>query len=101
MRTPAISLLGWDDISPQPYDPETAATAIRHGNFDYLTNAVRWDPNSSERRLPASLYRADRPDFFEAGSGYTWPWVDPSGPTKLYTLPAKARYDAGTPFAQP
>ena len=36
-----------------------------------------------------------------AGSGYTWPWVDPTGATKLYTLPAKARFDNGTPFVQP
>jgi hypothetical protein len=30
-----------------------------------------------------------------------WPWVDAAGATKLHTLPAKARYDAGTPFTQP
>jgi hypothetical protein len=27
--------------------------------------------------------------------------VDASGATKLYKLPAKVRYDAGTPFIQP
>ena len=37
----------------------------------------------------------------KAGTGYTWPWVDPAGATKLFTLPAKARFDAATPFAQP
>jgi hypothetical protein len=42
-----------------------------------------------------------KPAFFDAGRGYTWPWVDPVGATKLYVLPAKARYDAGTPFTQP
>jgi hypothetical protein len=31
----------------------------------------------------------------------TWPWVNPTGSPQLYTLPAKARYDAGTPFTQP
>ena len=101
MLTPAIWLLGWDDISPQPYDAATAATTIRHGNFDYLTNTLRWDPDAPDHTLPASLYLSKKPDFFNAGSGYTWPWVDPVGTTKLYTLPAKARYDAGTPFAQP
>jgi len=101
MRTPAIWLLGWDDISPQPYDPATATTTIRHGNFNYLTNIVQWEPNIADRALPTSLYLSKKPDFFNAGSGYTWPWVDPEGATKLYTLPAKARYDAGTPFAQP
>lgn len=101
MGTPAIWLLGWDDGSPQPYDPATAATTIRHGNFDYLTNTVQWEQNIPDHELPASLYLSKKPEFFNAGSGYTWPWVDPVGTTKLYTLPAKARYDAGTPFVQP
>lgn len=35
-------------------------------------------------------------------AGYAiWPWVDPTGTTQLQTLPAKARFDAGTPFVQP
>jgi hypothetical protein len=101
MLTPSIWLLGWDDISPQPYDPLTATTAIRHGNFDYLTKMVHWDTTIADRALPDSLYLSKKPSFFSAGKGYTWPWVDPVGNTKLYTLPAKARYDAGTPFAQP
>ena len=100
-RTPAIWLLGWDDGSPQPYDPVTAETAVRHGNFDYLTNRVHWDLNVRDHTIPASLYLSKKPDFFNAGKGYAWPWVDPLGTTKLHTLPAKARYDAGTPFVQP
>jgi len=76
-------------------------TTIRHGNFDYLTNTVHWDTNLADRALPASLYLSKKPSFFNAGKGYTWPWVDPLGDTKVYTLPAKARYDAGTPFVQP
>jgi hypothetical protein len=39
------------------------------------------------------------PAFFSAGRGYAWPWVNPTGSPQLYTLPAKARYDAGSPFA--
>jgi hypothetical protein len=101
MGTPAVWLLGWDDASPQPYDPATAPTTVRHGNFDYLTNGLQWAPNTADQTLPDSLYLSKKPDFFNAGSGYTWPWVDPLGSTKLYTLPAKARHDARTPFAQP
>ena len=101
MSQPAIFLLGWDDWAPYPVDPQVAATTIRHGNFDYLTNSVKWDPSISTQTLPASLYLSGKPAFFNAGSGYTWPWVDPSGATKLYTLPAKARFDSGTPFHQP
>jgi len=101
MDTPAIFLLGWDDWAPYPVDPQVAATTIRHGNFDYVTSSVKWDPNISTQTLPNSLYLGGKPAFFNAGSGYTWPWVDPTGATKLYTLPAKARFDNGTPFVQP
>jgi pectate lyase-like protein len=101
MSRAAIWLLGWDDISPQPYDPQTAKTTLRYANFDYLTNSVRSDPGVGERPLPPSLYLPAKPDFFKAGSGYRWPWVDPEDATKSYTLPAKARFDAGTPFVQP
>src|SRR5262249_34707042 len=101
MFTPSIFLLGWDDLKPHPVDAEVAATTLRHGNFDYLTNSVRWDPGISERTLPPSLYLNRKPAFFDAGSGYSWPWVDPTGATPLHTLPAKARFDANTPFTQP
>jgi hypothetical protein len=95
---PGIWMLGWDSGSPYPTDGNVANTAIRDGNFDYLTNAIRWASNDTAHRLPDSLYLTKKPAFFGA---YTWPWVDPTGPVQLYTLPAKVRYDAGTPFTQP
>jgi carbon monoxide dehydrogenase subunit G len=101
MDTPAIYMLGWDDWAPYPTDARVKATTLRHGNFDYVTNSVVWDPAISDRNLPASLYLSQKPAFFNAGSGYSWPWVDPTGATKIYTLPAKARFDRGTPFSQP
>jgi hypothetical protein len=98
---PGIWMLGWDAVTPYPTDARVSATAIRHGNFDYLTNTVKWDPAIADHTLPDSLYLTGKPAFFNAGRGYTWPWVDAAGATKLYVLPAKARYDAGTPFTQP
>jgi hypothetical protein len=98
---PGIWMLGWTATKPYPTDAQVAATTLRHGNFDYLTNTVKWDPAISDHTLPNSLYLTHKPAFFDAGRGYTWPWVDPVGPTKLYALPAKVRYDAGTPFTQP
>ncbi len=98
---PGIWMLGWDAVKPYPTDARVAATALRHGNFDYVTNSVKWDPSIASRSLPNSLYLTRKPAFFDAGHGYTWPWVEPTGATKLFTLPAKARYDAGTPFTQP
>lgn len=90
-----IWMLGWDDWVPYPVDPMVTATTFRHGNFDHLTRSVaRWEPGYS-RALPDSLYLAGKPAFFGSSP---WPWVDPStGAT--YTLPAKARYEAGTPNA--
>jgi hypothetical protein len=99
--SPGIWMLGWDDVSPYPTDARVADTALRHGNYDYVTNSVHWDPTISNQTLPNSLYLSKKPAFFNAGSGYTWPWVNPTGTPQLYALPAKARYEAGTPFRQP
>jgi len=58
---------------------------------------VHWE-SIAPQTIPDSLYLSAKPTFFGA---YAWPWVDPTGPVKLSTLPAKARFDAGTPFAPP
>lgn len=77
------------------WDDGTAlATVYRHGNFDYVTNAVAWDAATPDHTLPDSLYLSAKPAFF---GELPWPWVDPSGPVKVRTLPAKARFDAGRP----
>ena len=92
-----IWMLGYDPerwkMAP---DPKTLSTLIRGGNFDYLTNEVVWTSSLQAQTLPASLYLTAKPGFF---GNYQWPWVDPTGSTKLHVLPAKARLDAGTPFA--
>jgi hypothetical protein len=97
-----IWMLGWDDWSPYPVDAQVVATTLRHGNFDYLTNTVTWDPTNANHTLPPSLYLSQKPAFFNAGIGYVWPWVDPTATPPLRgALPSKARFDAGTPFVQP
>src|SRR5581483_9343161 len=93
----SVWMLGYDPerwgMAP---DPKTLATVIRGGNFDYLTNKLIWTDSLQAQPLPASLYLRAKPGFF---GGYQWPWVDPTGDTKLHTLPAKARFDAGSFFA--
>jgi len=91
-----ILMMGWNDLPNQVYDPNVMTTNLVDGNYDYKTHKVHWADKAHE--LPASLFLTQAPSFF---AGYTWPWVDSTGATKLYTLPAKARYDAGTPFRQP
>ncbi len=100
-RIAGIFMLGWDDIPPYPTDANVSKTAIRHGNYDYLNGNVVWDAQISSHTLPDLLYLTQRPAFFNPEHGHTWPWVNPTGSPQVYTLPAKARYDAGTPFSQP
>jgi hypothetical protein len=98
---PGIWMLGWDDLPNQLTDPNVASTALRDGNFDYVTNSVVWATTDTSHTLPNSLYLTQEPAFFKARSGYTWPWVNPTGSPQLSKLPARTRYVAGTAFAQP
>ena len=61
---------------------------------DVEAGTVVWDPTNTNQALPDSLYLSSKPAFFGTNR---WPWVDPVGTTKLYTLPAKARWDSGNP----
>lgn len=83
---------------------------FRHGNYDYVNaSIVDWQGGYSHA-LPNSLYLSSTPSYFGPGASctYTYPWVDSSAspPVKANScagsgLPAKARFDAGTPFVQP
>lgn len=95
----SIWKLGYNDANwGAPADPKVLSTLVRHGNFDYLRNTVTWDPGSTDRQLPKSLYLTSKPAFFGARD---WPWVDPTADQPVKTLPAKDRYDSGHPFASP
>ncbi len=88
--------------SPEDWNAQAEArvvsTTYRHANYDYTTRTTRWT-SGYDQTLPASLYLTARPAFFGANP---WPWVDAtpySSRNKVWTLPARARYDAGTPNA--
>ena len=111
-RTGRVWLLGWNEHPPYNSDPDSTTRTFRHGNYDYYGNNVRWDAGTTNHTLPSSLYLSSAPAFFSAGSGYPWPWVTPTSSSPLQSgpsgcdgscsgLPAKARYDAGSPFVQP
>ena len=91
---PRIWQLGYnpEDWDKAP-DDKVLSTVIRSGNYEFTTGRVKW--GKAPKKLPASLYLKTKPAFFGA---YQWPWVDPLGKSKTYTLPAKARFDAGKPF---
>lgn len=94
----SIWLLGWDDFSPYPMDTNVKTRTFRDGNWDFLNSHQTWI--GSSYTLPNSLYVTTKPSFFNNGGGYTWPPVNPTTGSTA-TLPAKARFDAGTPFTQP
>ncbi|MFO0582306.1 MAG: Ig domain-containing protein [Anaeromyxobacter sp.] len=69
----------------------SASHIFRDGNWDNVNNGVVWAAGA--KTIPNSFYLTAKPAFFGASA---WPWVNPlTGATT--TLPAKARYDAGTP----
>jgi len=85
--------LGYDSERWNMYpDPTVLSTVIRDGNYDFLTNSQRWHNTPGGFAIPNSMYLISKPAFFENNP---WPWVDPATGA-IYTLPAKARYDAGT-----
>lgn len=98
----AIWAIGWEDQSVlfDP-DPNVAGNLLRDGNYDHLTRSVHWHgvggAGSTPLPLPDSLYLPAKPAFFGARP---WPWVDAATGT-THTLPAKARFDAGTPNVVP
>ncbi|HXD86816.1 MAG TPA: hypothetical protein VN641_09990, partial [Urbifossiella sp.] len=93
----------------------TNPAPIVDGNYDYKTGAIQWASNDSAHTLPNSFFLASAPSFFGASGThcvYGWPWVTPTAGSPIQTptgascgavsdLPAKARWDAGTPFVQP
>jgi pectate lyase-like protein len=76
----------------EAFDDGTALrTLLRHGNFDYATNRIEWDPRIASHELPPSLYLKGKPAFF---GDELWPFVDPGREPKVGVLPAKKRFDA-------
>jgi hypothetical protein len=84
--------LGYDPERWTMYpDPKVLSTVIRDGNYDFVTNSQRWHNTPGGFAIPNSMYLTSKPSFF---GNNPWPWVDPTTGA-IYTLPAKARYDAG------
>ncbi len=52
------------NFSNGQFDLNVAATTYRHGNFDYVSNAVVWHPAVNGRVLPASMYLSSKPAWF-------------------------------------
>jgi hypothetical protein len=72
-------------------DPQVAATILRHGNFDYVSNATVWDPGITVRDLPPSLYLDAAPAYF---GSVPWPPIGSDVTPMVSDIPAKIRFDA-------
>jgi hypothetical protein len=79
----AIWLLG---VTCEVEGPDVLPTLFRHGNFDYVTNSVKWDPTVSDRTLPASLYLQNAPFFMEK---VPWPPIGPDVSGYYNKIPAE------------
>jgi hypothetical protein len=72
-----------------PADPKVLSTIMRGGNYEYATHSIHWE-DIPPQAIPDSLYLGSKPSFF---GSHHWPWVDPTGATKLHVLPARQRFD--------
>lgn len=72
-------------------DPEVAATLLRHGNFDYVTNSVIWDAAIPNHELPASLYLSEKPSWWCQET--LWPAIGPDVAGYVNDIPAKRRFE--------
>lgn len=74
-------------------DVRSKSTALRHGNYDFFGNDVKWDPGIKDCTIPNSLYLTSKPSFF---GDLQWPATGPDLNPLIGTIPAKKRYDNGT-----
>jgi len=62
----------------------------RHGNYDYQSNSLKWDPSNTDHTIPSSLYLSGKPAFF---GGLPWPAFGGDLSQGTGTIPAKERFD--------
>ena len=99
--SPAVWAPGWGDadasgvwhVDQQMTNSAFPGHIIRNGNWDWASSLQKWDVTPAA--IPNSLYRTTAPTFFGSNP---WPWVNPATGA-VTTLPAKARFDGGTPNA--
>jgi hypothetical protein len=72
-------------------DPTVANTLLRHGNYDYVTNSVIWDPTIPNHDLPDSLYLNRVPDWWCQET--PWPPIGPDVTGLVNDIPAKRRFE--------
>jgi PKD repeat protein len=69
-------------------DAKTVSTQIRHGNYDYLTNATQWIDGQLQS-LPPSFYLTSKPSWF---GSCVWPCFGPDVSGYGTSNPAELRW---------
>ena len=69
------------------------STAIKHGNYDYITQGVAYWDGGADHTLLNSMYYNAKPSFFGT---CPWPPFGPEGNPTINTLPAQDRYAGGS-----
>jgi hypothetical protein len=72
-------------------DNKVVTTIYRHGNYDYVTNSVVWNPNNSNHNLPASLYLSQKPNWWCQET--PWPAIGPDVNGYATKIPAQRRFE--------
>jgi hypothetical protein len=87
----------WDCSSPR--DMLTRSTLLRHANFDYVTNSIKYCNDVGEpgcqggdasHTLPASLYLSAKPSWW---GSLPWPAIGPDVNPMNGTIPAQIRFN--------
>lgn len=77
----------------QGLDTGVVGTLLRKGNFSYFAGRIPVAEELGGERLPDSLYRSQKPEWF---GGLAWPAFDPAQPSpKFESIPAGYRYVHG------
>ena len=74
----------------QQLDHNVKATILRHGNWDYATHSVVWDPSIPDHTISSSLYYSTQPGWWPAA--VSWPPIGPDRVPMVGQIPAEIRF---------
>jgi len=77
---------------------QTLATILRHGNYDFVNNAVVWDKKILDRTIPNSYYLTEKPKWW---GNLAWPAIGPDCNSMVNDIPAKLRLEGKMMDPQP
>jgi len=92
----AIYAIGYSGYNEYITGQDTYNNLLRHGNYDYVNQAIVWDVGIADHVVPNSYYYAAKPSYFGI---LAWPPIDPANPaysSSITNIPAGYRYTFGS-----